>query len=76
MDADASQQLIQQVRELARGPFRERAADADRDGQLCIDNYNELAELRISGLLIPESFGGLEADGHTFMKVIEENRIR
>ena len=72
MDADASQQLIQQVRELARGPFRERAAAADRDGQLCIDNYNELAELGISGLLIPESFGGLEADGHTFMKVIEE----
>ena len=72
MDADASQELIQQVRELARGPFRERAADADRDGQLCIDNYHELAQLGIPGLLISEAFGGLEADGTTYMQVIEE----
>ena len=72
MDAAASNQLIQQVRELARGPFRERAADADRDGRLCIDNYNELAELGIAGLLISEAFGGLEADGNTCLRVIEE----
>ncbi len=72
MDADASNLLIQQVRELARGPFRERAADADRDGRLCVDNYNELAELGIAGLLISEAFGGLEADGNTYIRVIEE----
>ncbi len=72
MDADASSQLIQQVRELARGPFRERAADADRDGRLCVDNYNDLAELGIAGLLISEAFGGLEADGNTYIRVIEE----
>ena len=72
MDADASRQLIEQVRELARGPFRERAADADRDGQLPIDNFNELAELGISGLLISEALGGLEADGDTLVRLIEE----
>jgi alkylation response protein AidB-like acyl-CoA dehydrogenase len=72
MDADASEQLIEQVRELARGPFRDRAADADRDGRLCVDNYNELAELGVSGLLISEAFGGLEADGSTYIRVIEE----
>ena len=72
MDADASDQLIQQVRELARGPFRERAVDADRDGRLCVDNYNEMAELGIAGLLISEAFGGLEADGNTYLRVIEE----
>ena len=72
MDADASNHLIQQVRELARGPFRERAGDADRDGRLCVDNYNELAELGIAGLLISEAFGGLEADGNTYVRVIEE----
>ncbi|MCY3570495.1 MAG: acyl-CoA/acyl-ACP dehydrogenase [Chloroflexi bacterium] len=72
MDADASRQLIKQVRELARGSIRDRAADADRDGQLPIDNFNELAELGISGLLISEALGGLEADGETFVRLIEE----
>ncbi len=72
MDAEASAHLIEQVRELSRGPFRERAADADRDGQLPIDNFNELAELGIPGLLISEAFGGLEADGDTFIRLIEE----
>ena len=72
MDADASQKLLDQVRQLARGPFRERAADADRDAQLPIDNFNELAELGVPGLLIAESFGGLEADGETYIRLIEE----
>ena len=72
MDADASRQLIEQVRELARGPFRDRAAEADRDGQLPIDNFNELADLGISGLLISEALGGLEADGETLVRLIEE----
>ena len=72
MDAEAAQQLIEQVRELARGPFRDRAADADREGELAIDNFNELAELGVSGLLIAEAFGGLDADGETMVRVIEE----
>ena len=72
MDTEASAQLIEQVRELSRGPFRERAADADRDGQLAIDNFNELAELGIPGLLISQAFGGLDADGETFIRLIEE----
>jgi len=72
MDTDAAARLIDQVRALARGPFRERAADADRDGELPIDNYHELAALGISGMLIPEAFGGLEADGQTYIRLIEE----
>ena len=72
MDGDASRQLIEQVRELASGSFRERAADADRDGHLPIDNFNELAELGVSGLLISEALGGLDADGETYIRLIEE----
>ena len=72
MDAEAAQQLIAQVRELARGPFRDRAADADRDAELPIANFNELAELGLPGLLIAESFGGLAADGETYIRLIEE----
>jgi len=72
MDAEASQQLIEQVRELARGPFRERAEAADLDGALPIENFTELAELGIAGLIIPQTFGGLEADGETYLRIIEE----
>ena len=72
MDAEASRQLTEQVRKLARGPFRERAADADQDGQLPIENYYELAELGVAGLLIPEAFGGLDVDGETYIRLIEE----
>lgn len=72
MTPEQSATLIEQVRELARGPFTERAAEADASGTLCRDNYAELSELGIPGLLLPEAFGGLEADGATFLKVIEE----
>ena len=72
MESEQSQQLLEQVRELARGPLRERAAEADRTGDLCQQNFDDLAALGISGLLIPQSFGGLEADGETFIRVIEE----
>ena len=72
MTPEESTKLIAQVRELARGPFSERAAEADASGTLPRENYAELAELGIPGLMIPEAFGGLEADGATFLKVIEE----
>ncbi len=72
MDAEAAQQLIEQVRELARGPFRDSAEEADRSGQLVREHFDALAELGVSGLVIPEAFGGLEADGETYLRVVEE----
>ena len=72
MESEHSQQLLDQVRELARGPLRERAAEADSSGELCQQNFDDLAALAIPGLLISESFGGLEADGETYIRVIEE----
>ncbi len=67
-----NQPLLDQVRELARGALRERAEEADRSGQLCQENFDDLSALGIPGLLISESFGGLEADGETYIRVIEE----
>lgn len=72
MTPEQSNELIENVRELARGPFRERAVAADASGQLPRENYAELSQLGVPGLLLPEAFGGLEADGATFLKVIEE----
>ncbi len=71
MDADASQQLIDQVSDLARGPFRERAEAADLDGQLARENFDELAQLGVAGLLVPEALGGFEANGETYIRLIE-----
>ena len=71
MDADAARQLLDQVKDLARGPFRERAEAADREGRLAQENFDELARLGVSGLVIPEALGGLEADGETYIKLIE-----
>ena len=69
-------ELIDAVRELARGPVRERAADADRDGALSQDTFNDLRELGIPGLLAGEAFGGRfgpdGAAGATYLRVIEE----
>ncbi len=72
MDVDASERLLEQARALARGPFRERAEAADLEGKLPIENFDELAGLGVPGLLIPQSFGGLEADGETYIRLIEE----
>ncbi len=72
MEIEAASELIEQVRALARGPFRERASEADASGALPPENYRDLAELGIAGLLLPKSHGGLEADGATFLRLIEE----
>ena len=69
-EADA-QALLAHVRDLARGPFRERAAAADADGQLNLDNFRDLAQLGVSGLNAPADFGGLDADGPTYVRLIE-----
>ncbi len=71
MDADAALQLLDQVKDFARGPFRERAEAADREGRLAQESFDELARLGVSGLVIPEALGGLEADGETYIKLIE-----
>ncbi len=72
MNAEATAHLLERVREIARGPLRETAAEADAVGELHRDNFDLLAELGIPGLLVPESFGGLQADGGTHIRVIEE----
>ena len=55
---DAEQELIAQVRELARGPFRERAPEADATGLFGHENAAALRELGVPGLMVAESLGG------------------
>ena len=69
---EAEQELIAQVRELARGPFRERAPEADATGQFGHENAAALRELGVPGLMVAESLGGRGHSGATAVRVIEE----
>ena len=65
-------ELIAAVRELARGPFAERAEAADRSGDMPLANYDELRALGVPGLMVPAEFGGLDVSVETYLRVIEE----
>lgn len=69
---DAERELLAQVRELARGPFRERAPEADASGQFGQANADALRELGVPGMLLPESSGGLAVGGAAMVRMIEE----
>ena len=69
---DAERELLARVRELARGPFRERAPEGDASGQFCQANADALRELGVPGMLLPESSGGLGASGAAMVRTIEE----
>ena len=69
---DVDEQLIQQVRELARGPFRERAPQSDAAGEFGHENAEALRGLGVPGLLVAEAFGGRGLGGATAVRVIEE----
>ena len=72
MTTDAERELIEQVRGLARGAFRERAPQADASGQFGHENAEALRALGVPGMLVAESSGGLGCSGATAVRVIEE----
>ena len=69
---DAERTLIEQARELARGPFRERAPESDATGRFGHANAEALRELGVPGMLVAESSGGLGASGAAAVRVIEQ----
>ena len=65
-------ELIAAVRELAQGPFAERAEAADRSGEMPLENYDHLRALGLPGLMVPAEFGGLDVSPETYLRIIEE----
>ena len=55
----AELELVERVRELARGGLAERAAATDRDRAFPAKNVDELRTLGVTAMLLPERFGGL-----------------
>ena len=73
MDLTAEQRAIRDtVREFAREEIRPRADDADREESFPEDVWDGLADLDMTGLTVPEEYGGFDADSLTYSLVNEE----
>jgi len=60
------------VRELARKEFLPRAAALDESGDFPRENFRKLAELGLTGIPIPEEYGGAGADTLSMAIALEE----
>ena len=73
MELTAEQRAIRDlVREVAREEVRPGAAEADRTGEFPEDAWKALAEIDLTGLTTPESYGGFDADRLTYSLVNEQ----
>jgi alkylation response protein AidB-like acyl-CoA dehydrogenase len=66
------QELIAEVRRLARENFAPRAARHDREGSFPAENIDELRALGISGMALGKAVGGMEISPHAQMRIMEE----
>jgi alkylation response protein AidB-like acyl-CoA dehydrogenase len=67
------QQLFRREwRRLFEDKFTERAAEIDRTGEFPWDNLKVLAEAGLTGINIPEAYGGAGADSVTHCILVEE----
>ena len=68
-----TQRLVQEtVRDLAKKEFLPRAAKLDETAEFPWDNFRKLAELGLTGIPIPEEFGGAGADTLSMASALEE----
>jgi alkylation response protein AidB-like acyl-CoA dehydrogenase len=73
MELTAEQRAIRDlVREVASEEIRPGAAEADRTGEFPETVWEELADLDLTGLTTPETYGGFDADRLTYSIVNEE----
>ncbi|HMI34920.1 MAG TPA: acyl-CoA dehydrogenase family protein, partial [Propionibacteriaceae bacterium] len=59
-------------RRLFEEKFTERAAEIDRTGEFPWDNLKVLAEAGLTGINVPEAYGGAGADSITHCILVEE----
>lgn len=60
------------VREFANQELSKRAARADEEGKFPMENFRQLAELSLTGIPVPEEYGGAGGDTLSFMLALEE----
>ncbi|ADD04399.1 acyl-CoA dehydrogenase [Natrialba magadii ATCC 43099] len=73
MELTSEQELIQQtVREVVENEVREGVHEADESQTFPEDVWDELADLDLTGLTVPEEYGGMDVDEITYSIVNEE----
>ncbi|GAB3027198.1 acyl-CoA dehydrogenase family protein [Natronobiforma cellulositropha] len=73
MDVSDEQKAVRElVREFAREEIRPVAAEADARGQFPEAVWDGMADLGLTGLTVPETYGGFETDPLTAALVYEE----
>ena len=72
-DLSPEQEMVRDsVRAFARDVLRPRAAEFDRTREFPRDNYRRAAELNLTGMMIPETYGGAGFDAISYVIAIEE----
>ena len=67
------QRLIRDmVRDFARTEIAPRAAEIDRTREFPMDSFRKCAELNLTGMMVPEEWGGAGLDAISYVLAIEE----
>ena len=73
LDLTEEQQLLQKsVREFAEAEVKPHAKEIDETGRFPFDNFTKAAELGLTGVAVPENYGGAGMDHVSYAIVIEE----
>jgi len=73
LDLTEEQQLLQKsVREFAEAEVKPHAKEIDETGHFPLDNFKKAAELGLTGVAVPENYGGAGMDHVSYAIVIEE----
>lgn len=69
-DDKSREQLMALCRELS-AKFAERAAKNDRDSSFPVENFQDLKDAGLLGIMVPQEFGGWGANFLTYTKALE-----
>jgi butyryl-CoA dehydrogenase len=73
LDLTEEQQLLQKsVREFAEAEVKPHAKEIDETGHFPLDTFKKAAELGLTGVAVPENYGGAGMDHISYAIVIEE----
>ena len=70
--AEARSQIVALVRDFVRREVEPVAAELDRDDRVPHDLIDQMKELGLFGITVPEEYGGLGLDYTTFASIFEE----
>jgi len=69
---DTQRMIRDTVRDFAARVLEPKAAELDEKGAFCMDHFRRMAELGLTGIPVPEEYGGAGADTLSFILAIEE----